>query len=109
MMGPSMSASSTINGNSSEIAARPLIEYIRKQRLNCFSCHAVSKRGRGPSFSEIAHRYAGDPNVEKTLTSSIARGVSRKWRGYGRMPGGLATPEQASELAHFIMRLSGSK
>lgn len=106
MMGPGMFGSST-NSGKSESNARPLEAYISNQRLTCFSCHSVSRSSIGPSFDEIAHRYADDPNAGKILASSITQGVSGKWPNYGGMPGGLANHGQAQKLAHLIMELSG--
>lgn len=114
MMGPGMmrsgmSGSKTANGHSPEGVAHSLEAYIKNRHLMCSSCHAVSGNRMGPSFVEIAHRYAGAPAAEQILAGSIARGVAGKWRGYARMAGRLATPEEARELAHLIMGLSQAK
>lgn len=34
---------------------------------NCFKCHAVEKRKKAPSYREIAKKYSGKPDAEKTL------------------------------------------
>lgn len=112
LMGPGMmgssgaSQSSSNNGSASEVAAKPLEAYIGNRHLTCFSCHAVTGNGMGPPFVEIAHRYKGQSEATNILADSIAQGVSGKWQGYPGMPGGLASHQQARELAHLIMDLS---
>ena len=34
---------------------------------NCFKCHAVEKRKKAPSYREIARKYSGKPDAERTL------------------------------------------
>lgn len=34
---------------------------------NCFKCHAVDKRKKAPSYREIARKYAGKPDAERTV------------------------------------------
>lgn len=34
---------------------------------HCFKCHAVEKRKKAPSYREIARKYSGKPDAEKTV------------------------------------------
>lgn len=108
-MGPGMPGSSSNSRNAPESTVSPLEAYIGNQHLSCFSCHAISRNRIGPSFDDIAQRYAGDPDAERMLSGAILQGVVGKWQGYGGMPGKLASPEQAGELAHLIMDLTKAK
>lgn len=83
-----------------------LSTYVQSNRLACMSCHAYSRRGTGPAFADIAHRFAGHPGSGDRLARAISNGVSGQWAGYPPMPGGLATPSQAKELARLILRLA---
>lgn len=80
--------------------------YIRSKGLACMSCHALSARSTGPAFLDIAHRFSGHANAEDELANAIRNGVSGKWPGYPPMPGGMATPNQAMNLAQLILRLA---
>lgn len=34
---------------------------------HCFKCHAVDKRKKAPSYKEVAKKYSGKPDAEKTI------------------------------------------
>ncbi len=80
--------------------------YVQSNGLPCMSCHALSGRGTGPAYMDIAHRFAGQANDATELTRAISNGVSGQWPGYPPMPGGLATPKQAKKLADLILHLA---
>ena len=45
----------------------------------CMACHAVDKKLVGPSYNEVAKKYAGQKDAEATLAKSIKAGGSGKW------------------------------
>ncbi len=45
----------------------------------CMACHAVDKKLVGPSYQDIAKKYAGDKDAVAKLTESIKKGGSGKW------------------------------
>jgi cytochrome c len=49
----------------------------------CLACHAVDKKIVGPSFKEVAQKYAGDPAAEATLIEKVKKGGDGVW---GSMP-----------------------
>jgi cytochrome c551/c552 len=55
---------------------------------------------------DIARRFTGQPNGAVELTGAIRNGVSGQWAGYPPMPGELATPKQAKNLAELILHLA---
>lgn len=83
-----------------------LTSYVQSNGLACMSCHILSGRGAGPAYMDIAHRFARQTDGASELTSAISNGVSGQWPGYPPMPGGLATPKQAKNLAALILRLA---
>jgi cytochrome c len=85
-----------------------LSSYMQSNGLACVSCHAYSGRGTGPAFADIAQRFAGHTASRTELARAISNGVAGQWPGYPPMPGGLATPDQAKELAGLILRLPPS-
>lgn len=101
MMGPGSASA----GGGTSPSNGPLAAYVGSHNLSCFSCHAINGQGIGPSITEIAHRYAGQAGAEEMLSSSITEGVSGKWNDHRAMPGGLASPAQARELARLILSL----
>ncbi len=45
----------------------------------CMACHAADKKLVGPSYQEVAKKYAGDKDAVAKLTESIKKGGSGKW------------------------------
>lgn len=70
---------------------------------NCMSCHAVANKVVGPSFKDIAAKYAGQKDAEGKLTQAIKKGSSGVW-GPVPMP---ANPQvsdaDAATLVKWIM------
>ena len=73
----------------------------------CMACHAVDKKLVGPSYNDVAKKYAGQKDAEATLAKSIKAGGSGKW-GPVPMPAQAALSEaDALTLANWI--LAGAK
>ena len=51
---------------------------IAKQNA-CLGCHAVNKKIVGPSFQDVAKKYANDPNAKVFLKNKILKGGSGSW------------------------------
>ena len=49
------------------------------QKHACLACHAADKKIVGPSYQEIAKKYAGQKDAEQMLAKSIKAGGSGKW------------------------------
>jgi cytochrome c len=45
----------------------------------CLACHAVDSKVVGPSFKEVAARYASDKDAVSKLSVSIKTGGKGKW------------------------------
>jgi len=70
----------------SMIAAVPAVHAIDIARANelvrqrgCMACHAADRRLVGPSYRDIAQRYAGQTDVATQVAQRIQRGSSRVW------------------------------
>lgn len=44
------------------------------KKSNCMACHAANTKVVGPSFADIAKKYAGDKNAVKTLAVKVKAG-----------------------------------
>jgi cytochrome c len=73
------------------------------QKNACTACHAVEKKLVGPSYQDVAKKYAGQKDAADKLKVSIKAGGSGKW-GPVPMP---AQPNlsdaDAATLASWIM------
>lgn len=81
-----------------------LLRYVSDHGLACMSCHSVDAKGVGPAWIDVAKKYHNDPHALALLTDRIHNGGSGTW-GSTMMPPGMATPQQAHELAKLIMGL----
>jgi cytochrome c len=49
------------------------------QAKGCFACHAVDKKVVGPSFKEVATKYANDKTAADKLAQKVMKGGSGVW------------------------------
>ncbi len=75
------------------------------QRKNCMTCHAAATRLVGPSFKEIAARYAAQDGVQGTLAERIAKGSSGQWGPVPMPANAQVAPDEAQTLAKWILEL----
>lgn len=75
-------------------------------KAKCGSCHSVDKKMMGPAWRDVAAKYKGQANAEKTLIANITKGGQFGWK-MGMMPSkGLgASDQQIAALAKFIVGL----
>ena len=53
------------------------------KKSNCMSCHAVDKKMVGPSYQDVAKKYAGNADAVKTLSAKVKAGGKGNW---GQIP-----------------------
>ena len=74
---------------------------------NCMACHAVDKKLVGPSYKDIATKYAGQADAVDKLAAKVVKGGSGAW-GPVPMPANAQVNEaDAKKLVTWIM--AGSK
>jgi cytochrome c len=70
---------------------------------NCMACHAVDKKLVGPSYKEVAAKYAGQKDAVDKLAAKIVKGGSGVW-GPVPMPANTQVSEaDAKKLAAWVM------
>jgi cytochrome c len=57
-------------------------EEIARQN-GCFGCHAIDEKILGPSFKEVAKKYAGQEGAVLKMADSIRKGSNGTW---GKIP-----------------------
>jgi cytochrome c len=77
---------------------------LARQRL-CMSCHAVERKVIGPSFKEIAQRYAGQAGAQARLADKIVNGGSGAWGAVPMPANPKVTPEEARQLAAWVLSI----
>ena len=70
---------------------------------NCMACHAVDKKLVGPSYKDVAAKYAGQKDAVDKLATKIIKGGSGVW-GPVPMPANAQVAEaDAKKLAAWVM------
>lgn len=70
---------------------------------NCMACHAVDKKLVGPSYKEVAAKYAGQKDAVEKLAVKIVKGGAGVW-GPVPMPANAQVSEADSvKLAAWVM------
>ncbi len=49
------------------------------QKSTCTACHAVDKKIVGPSYHDVAKKYAGQKDAAEAVAASIKAGGAGKW------------------------------
>ena len=73
-------------------------------KKNCLACHAVDKKVVGPAYKEVAAKYAGQKDAVAKLAEKIQKGGVGVW-GQVPMPANPVTPDEAKQLATWVMSL----
>ena len=70
---------------------------------NCMACHAADKKLVGPSYKDVATKYAGNASAADLLATKIIKGGSGVW-GAIPMPANPQVNEtEAKKLAAWIL------
>ena len=72
---------------------------------NCMACHRVDRNTLGPSFKNVAAKYADDPAADVKLAQKIREGGVGVW-GQVPMPAqGQVSESESLTLARWILTL----
>jgi cytochrome c len=72
---------------------------------NCFACHRIERTTLGPSFKNIAARYADDKGADLALARKIREGGVGVWGQVPMPPQAQVTEAEALTLARWILQL----
>ena len=86
------------------LAASPVLANPElAQKKNCMACHAVDKKLVGPSFKDVAAKYAGDKEAVAKLSTKVMKGGSGVW-GQIPMPANPQVSEaEAKQLVTWVL------
>jgi cytochrome c len=75
------------------------------KKHNCFACHAVDKKLVGPSYKDVAAKYAKDPSSQAKLVDKVKKGGQGVW-GQVPMPPNAQVPDaDVQALVKWILSL----
>jgi cytochrome c len=83
-------------------------EEIAKQN-GCFGCHAIDDKVLGPSFKEVAKKYAGQEGAVTKITESIRKGSTGTWGNIPMPAHDHINAETAKSIATWVMATKTQK
>jgi len=69
----------------------------------CMGCHAVDRKLIGPSFKDVAARYAGQPEAGARLAEKIVKGSAGTWGAVPMPANPKISADQARQLAAWVL------
>lgn len=70
---------------------------------NCMACHAVDKKLVGPSYKDVAAKYAGQKDAAAKLEAKILKGGSGVWGPVPMPANAQVNPDEAKKLVAWIL------
>ena len=85
------------------IAAPAFANADLAQKKSCLACHAADKKLVGPSYKDVAAKYAGQKDAAAKLAEKIQKGGVGAW-GQVPMPANpQVNAEEAKQLAAWVL------
>ena len=72
---------------------------------NCTSCHAADKKVLGPSYKEVATKYAGQADAVDKLAGKIMKGGAGAWGPVPMPANAQVSADEAKKLVTWILTL----
>lgn len=70
---------------------------------NCVACHAADKKLVGPSFKDIAAKYASDKEAVARLSKKVREGGSGVWGQVPMPPNPQVSAEETDTLVKWVL------
>lgn len=75
------------------------------RQYNCTACHAEDKKKYGPTYQQVAVKYADDETAANKLAKKIQAGGAGVWGNTPMPPQSRVSDEDALALAKTILSL----
>lgn len=76
------------------------------QKFNCLACHGIDTKLVGPSFVEIAKRYAKQNGAEALLVGRVQQGASGTWGPVPMPPNAAVNDVDGKAMVSWILRMA---
>ena len=70
---------------------------------NCMACHAADKKLVGPSFKDIAKKYAGDKAATDKLAEKVVKGGAGVWGPVPMPANPQVSADESKKLVAWIL------
>ena len=78
-------------------------DYDLVVKKNCLACHYVDKRKYGPSFKDVAAKYADQKTAAEVLAKKIRRGGTGVWGADVMPPQPQVSAAEARAIATYVL------
>jgi cytochrome c len=73
------------------------------QKKNCMACHATDKKLIGPSYKDVAAKYAGQKDAADALAQKIVKGGAGVWGAVPMPANPQVTEAEAKQLSSWVL------
>ncbi len=73
------------------------------QKKNCMACHAIDKKLVGPSYKDVAAKYAGQADAVAKLSQKVIKGGSGVWGAVPMPANAQVTEAEAKTLVRWVL------
>ena len=70
---------------------------------NCMACHAVDKKLVGPSYKDVAAKYASQKDALDKLSAKVIKGGAGAWGPVPMPANPQVTPDEAKKLVGWVL------
>ncbi|MCD6665647.1 c-type cytochrome [Hydrogenophaga bisanensis] len=85
------------------VSAPAMADEALAKSKNCMACHAVDKKLVGPSYKDVAKKYAGDAKAADMLAAKIQKGGSGVWGAIPMPANPQVNDADAKKLAAWVL------
>ena len=75
------------------------------QKKSCLACHAADKKLVGPSYKDVAAKYAGQKDAAAKLADKIQKGSVGAWGPVPMPANPQVNAEEAKQLATWVLSI----
>ena len=70
---------------------------------NCMACHSVDKKLVGPSYKDVAAKYAGQKDAVDKLAEKVIKGSAGVWGPVPMPANAQVTPDESKKLVAWVL------
>ena len=85
------------------VSAPALADLQLATAKNCMACHAVDKKLVGPSYKDIAAKYAGQADAVDKLAGKVMKGGSGVWGPVPMPANAQVNADEVKKLVAWVM------
>jgi len=75
------------------------------QQKTCMACHAMDRKIVGPSYKDVAAKYAGQKDAVDKMAEKIIKGGAGVWGAVPMPANPRVSPAEAKQLATWILSI----